>query len=54
MHSPPEDESIMKITRRYLYVTIEGGGNVPVLGVVRRLVEIGHTVRVQTGPVGPF
>jgi UDP:flavonoid glycosyltransferase YjiC (YdhE family) len=41
----------MKISRRYLFVTLEGGGNVPpVLGVVRRLVERGHTVRVLTEP----
>lgn len=37
--------------RSYLFVTLEGGGNVPaVLGLVRRLTERGHTVRVLTEP----
>jgi MGT family glycosyltransferase len=37
--------------RSYLFVTFEGGGNVPpVLGVVRRLARRGHAVRVLTEP----
>jgi MGT family glycosyltransferase len=37
--------------KRYLFVTLEGGGNVPpVLGAARRLVERGHHVRVLTEP----
>jgi MGT family glycosyltransferase len=41
----------MATARKYLFVTLEGGGNVPpVLGVARRLVERGHTVRVLTEP----
>lgn len=37
--------------RSYLFVTWEGGGNVPpVLGVARRLAARGHTVRVLTEP----
>jgi UDP:flavonoid glycosyltransferase YjiC (YdhE family) len=37
--------------RSYLFVTVEGGGNVaPVLGLVRRLTERGHRVRVLTEP----
>jgi UDP:flavonoid glycosyltransferase YjiC (YdhE family) len=41
----------MATARSYLFVTFEGGGNVPpVLGVVRRLARRGHTVRVLTEP----
>lgn len=41
----------MKDGRSYLFVTWEGGGNVPpVLGIARRLVERGHDVRVLTEP----
>lgn len=41
----------MKNGRSYLFVTWEGGGNVPpVLGIARRLVERGHDVRVLTEP----
>jgi UDP:flavonoid glycosyltransferase YjiC (YdhE family) len=37
--------------RSYLFVTFEGGGNVPaVLGLVRRLTVRGHEVRVLTEP----
>ncbi|MFZ2358789.1 MAG: glycosyltransferase [Anaerolineae bacterium] len=37
--------------RSYLFVTWEGGGNVPpVLGVARRLAARGHSVRVLTEP----
>jgi MGT family glycosyltransferase len=37
--------------RSYLFVTFEGGGNVPpVLGVVRRLAQRGHGVRVLAEP----
>jgi MGT family glycosyltransferase len=37
--------------KRYLFVTIEGGGNVPpVLGAARQLIERGHQVRVLTEP----
>ena len=37
--------------RAYLFVTLEGGGNVPpVLGVARRLAARGHRVRVLTEP----
>jgi UDP:flavonoid glycosyltransferase YjiC (YdhE family) len=37
--------------RSYLFVTWEGGGNVPpVLGVARRLTARGHSVRVLTEP----
>jgi UDP:flavonoid glycosyltransferase YjiC (YdhE family) len=37
--------------RRFLFVTWEGGGNVPpTLGLARRLVERGHTVRVISDP----
>jgi UDP:flavonoid glycosyltransferase YjiC (YdhE family) len=37
--------------RSYLFVTFDGGGNVPpVLGVVRRLARRGHSVRVLTEP----
>ncbi|MBP9708240.1 MAG: glycosyltransferase family 1 protein [Oligoflexales bacterium] len=39
----------MNISRSYLFVTWEGGGNVaPVLGIARRLIERGHNVRVLT------
>jgi MGT family glycosyltransferase len=39
------------VPRSYLFVTFEGGGNVPaVLGVVRRLAARGHDVRVLTEP----
>lgn len=38
-------------SRSYLFVTWEGGGNVPpVLGIARRMVERGHDVRVLTEP----
>ena len=41
----------MPAPRSYLFVTFEGGGNVPpVLGVARRLVARGHDVRVLTEP----
>lgn len=41
----------MTDTKRYLFVTIEGGGNVPpVLGAARALVARGHHVRVLTEP----
>lgn len=41
----------MEAARRFLFVTFEGGGNVPpVLGLARRLVERGHRVRVLTEP----
>ncbi|HEX9939191.1 MAG TPA: glycosyltransferase, partial [Longimicrobium sp.] len=37
--------------RAYLFVTFEGGGNVPpVLGVARRLAARGHDVRILTEP----
>jgi UDP:flavonoid glycosyltransferase YjiC (YdhE family) len=37
--------------RSYLFVTFEGGGNIPaVLGLVRRLTARGHEVRVLTEP----
>ncbi len=41
----------MGTARSYLFVTFEGGGNVPpVLGIVRRLAARGHRVRVLTEP----
>ena len=41
----------MTAPRSYLFVTFEGGGNVPpVLGVARRLASRGHDVRVLTEP----
>jgi MGT family glycosyltransferase len=41
----------MTAARSYLFVTFEGGGNVPpVLGVARRLAARGHDVRVLTEP----
>ncbi len=41
----------MPAPRSYLFVTFEGGGNVPpVLGLARRLAERGHDVRVLTEP----
>ncbi len=41
----------MEPPRSYLFVTWEGGGNVPpVLGLARCLVDRGHTVRVLTEP----
>lgn len=41
----------MPAPRSYLFVTFEGGGNVPpVLGVARRLAARGHHVRVLTEP----
>lgn len=41
----------MPAPRTYLFVTFEGGGNVPpVLGVARRLAARGHDVRVLTEP----
>jgi MGT family glycosyltransferase len=41
----------MPDARSYLFVTFEGGGNVPpVLGVARRLTARGHDVRVLTEP----
>ena len=37
--------------RRFLFVLWEGGGNVPpILGLARRLVERGHSVRVMSDP----
>ncbi|HYR07476.1 MAG TPA: glycosyltransferase [Longimicrobium sp.] len=44
-------EMQMQAPRSYLFVTFEGGGNVPpVLGVARRLAARGHDVRVLTEP----
>jgi MGT family glycosyltransferase len=41
----------MDIKKSYLFVTWEGGGNVPpVLGVARRLVDKGHRVRILSEP----
>ena len=41
----------MPAPRSYLFVTFEGGGNVPpVLGLARRLAARGHDVRVLTEP----
>ena len=41
----------MPAPRAYLFVTFEGGGNLPpVLGVARRLAARGHDVRVLTEP----
>lgn len=41
----------MPDARSYLFVTFEGGGNIPpVLGVARRLAARGHDVRVLTEP----
>ena len=41
----------MENTRSFLFVTWEGGGNVPpVLGIARRLVRRGHRVTVLTEP----
>ncbi len=41
----------MPARRSYLFVTFEGGGNVPpVLGLARRLAARGHDVRVLTEP----
>ncbi|HEU4560520.1 MAG TPA: glycosyltransferase, partial [Longimicrobium sp.] len=41
----------MPLPRSYLFVTFEGGGNVPpVLGLARRLAMRGHRVRVLTEP----
>ena len=41
----------MPDSRSYLFVTFEGGGNLPpVLGVARRLAARGHDVRVLTEP----
>jgi UDP:flavonoid glycosyltransferase YjiC (YdhE family) len=41
----------METARSYLFVTWEGGGNVPpVLGLARRMAERGHRVRVLTEP----
>ena len=41
----------MTAPRSYLFVTFEGGGNLPpVLGVARRLAARGHDVRVLTEP----
>ncbi|HYH81204.1 MAG TPA: glycosyltransferase [Longimicrobium sp.] len=41
----------MQAQRAYLFVTFEGGGNVPpVLGLARRLAARGHDVRVLTEP----
>lgn len=40
-----------KNSRRFLFVLFEGGGNVPpMLGLARRLVEHGHSVRVIAEP----
>lgn len=42
---------MMEATNRYLFVTMEGGGNVaPVLTAARALVARGHDVRVLTEP----
>jgi hypothetical protein len=39
------------VPRRFLFVTWEGGGNVtPILGLARRLVKRGHSVRVMSDP----
>jgi MGT family glycosyltransferase len=41
----------MPMARSYLFVTFEGGGNIPpVLGLARRLAARGHDVRVLTEP----
>lgn len=41
----------MAAPRSYLFVTWDGGGNVPpVLGVARRLAARGHAVRVLAEP----
>lgn len=41
----------MRDSRSYLFVTFEGGGNIPpVLGLARRLAARGHDVRVLTEP----
>lgn len=41
----------MTQTSRYLFVTLEGGGNVPpVLGAAKQLIDRGHSVRVLTEP----
>ena len=41
----------MPAPRSYLFVTFEGGGNLPpVLGTARRLAARGHDVRVLTEP----
>jgi MGT family glycosyltransferase len=41
----------MTQSKRYLFVTLEGGGNVPpVLGAAQRLIDRGHQVRVLTEP----
>lgn len=41
----------MRPLQSFLFVTIDGGGNIPpVLGLARRLAERGHTVRVLTEP----
>ena len=41
----------MKQPKSFLFVTIDGGGNIPpMLGLARRLAERGHRVRVLTEP----
>ncbi|CAN5759618.1 glycosyltransferase [soil metagenome] len=41
----------MRPLRNYLFITFDGGGNVPpVLGLARRLADRGHGVRVLTEP----
>jgi len=41
----------MQSSRSFLFVTFEGGGNVPpVFGLARRLIERGHRVRVLSEP----
>jgi MGT family glycosyltransferase len=41
----------MEKPKSFLFVTIDGGGNIPpMLGLARRLTERGHTVRVLTEP----
>lgn len=41
--------------RRFLFVLWEGGGNVPpILGIARRLVNRGHSVRVISDPANEF
>lgn len=41
----------MKTGRSYLFVTWDGGGNVPpIFGIARRLIERGHEIRILTEP----
>jgi MGT family glycosyltransferase len=45
------NKNITTTPRRYLFVMWEGGGNVPpILGLARRLVQRGHSVRVMSDP----